>query len=145
MLKKTNFGSWIYATGENQEAAKDLGINTFKVKTTCFIICSVLAGFAGIIQSFRIKTVITSLGQGLELQAIASAVVGGASLMGGIGSAFGALIGTFLLSIIDNILILSRIDGNWFKFAVGALIVIAVILNTLTKNSADKIRLKDDD
>jgi ribose/xylose/arabinose/galactoside ABC-type transport system permease subunit len=50
-----------------------------------------------------------------------------------------------LLSIIDNILILSRIDGNWFKFAVGALIVIAVILNTLTKNSADKIRLKDDE
>ena len=145
MLKKTNFGSWVYATGENQEAAKDLGINTFWVKTTCFMICSVLAGFAGIIQSFRIKTVITSLGQGLELQAIASAVVGGASLMGGIGSAFGALIGTLLLSIIDNILILSRIDGNWFKFAVGALIVIAVILNTLTKNSADKIRLKDDE
>ena len=139
MLKKTNFGSWVYATGENQEAAKDLGINTFWVKTTCFMICSVLAGFAGIIQSFRIKTVITSLGQGLELQAIASAVVGGASLMGGIGSAFGALIGTLLLSIIDNILILSRIDGNWFKFAVGALIVIAVILNTLTKNSAGLI------
>ena len=61
------------------------------------------------------------------------------------GLCAGALIGTFLLSIIDNILILSRIDGNWFKFAVGALIVIAVILNTLTKNSADKIRLKDDD
>jgi len=145
ILKKTNFGNWIYATGENQNAAKDLGINTFKVKTTCFILCSVFAGFAGIIQSFRIRTVITSLGSGLELQAIASAVVGGASLMGGIGSAFGALIGTLLLSIIDNILILSRIDGNWFKFAVGALIVIAVILNTLTKNTADKIRLKDDE
>ena len=66
-------------------------------------------------------------------------------LYSALASAFGALIGTFLLSIIDNILILSRIDGNWFKFAVGALIVIAVILNTLTKNSADKIRLKDDD
>ena len=145
VLKKTNFGSWVYATGENPNAAKDLGINTFKVKTICFITCSVLAGFAGIIQSFRIKTVITSLGAGLELQAIASAVVGGAALMGGVGSAFGALIGTFLLSIIDNILILSRVDGNWFKFAVGALIVIAVILNTFTKNTADKIRLKDDE
>jgi ribose/xylose/arabinose/galactoside ABC-type transport system permease subunit len=145
VLKKTNLGNWIFATGENKHAAKDLGINTFRVKVICFVLCSVLAGFAGIIQSFRIGSVITSLGQGLELQAIASAVVGGASLMGGIGSAFGALIGTLLLSIIDNILILSRIDGNWFKFAVGALIVIAVILNTITKNSADKIRLKDDE
>ena len=145
VLKKTNFGNWIFATGENPKAAQDLGINTFKVKATCFVLCSILAGFAGIIQSFRIKTVITSLGQGLELQAIASAVAGGASLMGGIGSAFGALIGTLLLSIIDNILILSRVDGNWFKFAVGALIVIAVILNTVTKNTADKIRLKDDE
>ena len=145
VLKKTNLGNWIFATGENKDAAKDLGINTFRVKVICFVLCSVLAGFAGIIQSFRIGSVITSLGQGLELQAIASAVVGGASLMGGIGSAFGALIGTLLLSIIDNILILSRIDGNWFKFAVGALIVIAVILNTITKNSADKIRLKDDE
>ena len=60
ILKKTNFGSWIYATGENKQAANDLGINTFAVKTTCFIICSTLAGYAGIIQSLRIKTASTS-------------------------------------------------------------------------------------
>ena len=145
ILKKTNFGSWVFATGENKQAANDLGINTFAVKTTCFIICSTLAGFAGIIQSLRIKTAITSLGLGLELNAIAAAVVGGAALMGGIGSAMGALVGTFLLQMIDNILILSRVDGNWFKFGLGAMIIVAVILNTYTKNSADKIRLKEDD
>tara|TARA_B100001013_G_scaffold253768_1_gene158161 strand:- start:294 stop:1265 length:972 start_codon:yes stop_codon:yes gene_type:complete len=145
ILKKTNFGSWIYATGENKQAANDLGINTFAVKTTCFIICSSLAGYAGIIQSLRIKTAITSLGLGLELNAIASAVVGGASLFGGIGSAFGALVGTFLLAMIDNILILTRVDGNWFKFGLGIMIIIAVILNTYTKNRADNIRLKEDE
>ena len=145
ILKKTNLGSWIYATGENKQAANDLGINTFAVKTTCFIICSTLAGYAGIIQSLRIKTAITSLGLGLELNAIASAVVGGASLFGGIGSAFGALIGTFLLAMIDNILILTRVDGNWFKFGLGIMIIIAVILNTYTKNRADNIRLKEDE
>ena len=144
ILKKTNFGSWVYATGENKQAANDLGINTFAVKTTCFILCSTLAGFAGIIQSLRIKTAITSLGLGLELNAIAAAVVGGASLMGGLGSALGALVGTFLLQMIDNILILTRVDGNWFKFGLGAMIIIAVILNTYTKNRADKIRLKED-
>ena len=145
ILKKTNLGSWIYATGENKQAANDLGINTFAVKTTCFIICSTLAGYAGIIQSLRIKTAITSLGLGLELNAIASAVVGGASLFGGIGSAFGALVGTFLLAMIDNILILTRVDGNWFKFGLGIMIIIAVILNTYTKNRADNIRLKEDE
>ena len=145
ILKKTNFGSWIYATGENKQAANDLGINSFAVKTTCFIICSTLAGYAGIIQSLRIKTAITSLGLGLELNAIASAVVGGASLFGGIGSAFGALVGTFLLAMIDNILILTRVDGNWFKFGLGIMIIIAVILNTYTKNRADNIRLKEDE
>ena len=144
ILKKTNFGSWVYATGENKQAANDLGINTFAVKTTCFILCSTLAGFAGIIQSLRIKTAITSLGLGLELNAIAAAVVGGASLMGGLGSALGALVGTFLLQMIDNILILTRVDGNWFKFGLGAMIIVAVILNTYTKNRADKIRLKED-
>jgi len=144
ILKKTNFGSWVFATGENRQAANDLGINTFAVKTTCFILCSTLAGFAGIIQSLRIKTAITSLGMGLELNAIAAAVVGGASLMGGLGSAIGALVGTFLLQMIDNILILSRVDGNWFKFGLGAMIIVAVILNTFTKNRADKIRLKED-
>jgi len=144
ILKKTNFGSWVFATGENRQAANDLGINTFAVKTTCFILCSTLAGFAGIIQSLRIKTAITSLGMGLELNAIAAAVVGGASLMGGLGSAMGALVGTFLLQMIDNILILSRVDGNWFKFGLGAMIIVAVILNTFTKNRADKIRLKED-
>ena len=81
----------------------------------------------------------------MELNAIAAAVVGGASLMGGIGSALGALVGTFLLQMIDNILILTRVDGNWFKFGLGAMIIVAVILNTYTKNSADKIRLKEDD
>ena len=104
-----------------------------------------MAGYAGIIQSLRIKTAITSLGLGLELNAIASAVVGGASLFGGIGSAFGALIGTFLLAMIDNILILTRVDGNWFKFGLGIMIIIAVILNTYTKNKADNIRLKEDE
>ena len=81
----------------------------------------------------------------MELNAIAAAVGGGASLFGGIGSAFGALVGTFLLAMIDNILILTRVDGNWFKFGLGIMIIIAVILNTYTKNRADNIRLKEDE
>lgn len=143
-LRKTDFGSWIFATGGNTQAARDMGINTTMVKTTCFCICSVLAGFAGIILAFRIKAIVPSMGTGFELQAIAAAVIGGAALAGGIGSVAGAIIGALLIAFIENIIILARIDANWFKFAVGAMIVISVALNTWIRRTAERMRLGDD-
>ncbi len=140
-LRRTDFGSWIFATGGNQQAARDMGINTALVKTTCFCLCSVLAGFAGIILAFRIKAIVPSMGTGLELQAIAAAVIGGAALTGGIGSVAGAIIGALLIAFIENIIILLRIDANWFKFAVGAMIVVSVALNTWIRRTAERMRL----
>jgi ribose/xylose/arabinose/galactoside ABC-type transport system permease subunit len=140
-LRRTDFGSWIFATGGNTQAARDMGINTNLVKTTCFCICSVLAGFAGIILAFRIKAIVPSMGTGFELQAIAAAVIGGAALTGGIGSVFGAIIGALLIAFIENIIILSRVDANWFKFAVGAMIVVSVALNTWTRKSAERLKV----
>ena len=144
-LQRMDFGSWIFATGGNREAARDMGINTNLVKTVCFMLCSVLAGLAGMIQVFRIKAIIPSMGNGFELTAIAAAVIGGAALTGGIGSVAGAVIGALLIAFIENIIILVRIDANWFKFAVGAMIVIAVTLNTLTRVAADRIKIEDSD
>ena len=142
-LRRTDFGSWIFATGGNNQAARDMGINTALVKTTCFCLCSVLAGFAGIILAFRIKAIVPSMGTGFELQAIAATVIGGAALTGGIGSVAGAIIGALLIAFIENIIILSRIDANWFKFAVGAMIVVSVALNTWIRRSAERMRLVD--
>jgi ribose/xylose/arabinose/galactoside ABC-type transport system permease subunit len=143
-LRRTDFGSWIFATGGNTQAARDMGINTTLVKTTCFCICSVLAGFAGIILAFRIKAIVPSMGTGFELQAIAAAVIGGAALTGGIGSVIGAIIGALLIAFIENIMILSRIDANWFKFAVGAMIVVSVALNTWTRRTAERLKVGED-
>jgi ribose/xylose/arabinose/galactoside ABC-type transport system permease subunit len=143
-LRRTDFGSWIFATGGNTQAARDMGINTTLVKTTCFCICSVLAGFAGIILAFRIKAIVPSMGTGFELQAIAAAVIGGAALTGGIGSVIGAIIGALLIAFIENIIILSRIDANWFKFAVGAMIVVSVALNTWTRRTAERLKVGED-
>lgn len=139
-LRRTDFGHWIHATGGHPQAARDMGINTYRVKMACFIICSTLAGLAGIIQSFRVKVIVPNLGTGIELQAIAAAVIGGAALTGGIGAAAGAIIGAMLIAIIENILILSGINANWFNFAVGAMIVGAVVLNTYTRSSAEGTR-----
>ena len=119
-MSRTNFGNWVRATGGFLPAAQSMGIPTARVKIACFMICSVLAGFAGTIQVMRLGAPLPSIGEGLELQAVAAAVIGGASLAGGIGTIFGGIIGAALIRVIDNGLVLSQVDANWFKMAIGA-------------------------
>ena len=130
LLARTNFGNWVRSTGGFMPAAKAMGIPTARVKIACFMICSVLAGFAGTIQVLRLGSPLPSIGEGLELQAVAAAVIGGTSLMGGIGSIIGGIIGATLIRVIDNGMVMSQIDSNWFKFAVGALTIFAVVGNS---------------
>ena len=140
ILQRTNLGNWIYATGGQRQAADDMGIDTRRVKLFCFMLCSFLAGFAGLITTFRLRSALPSLGEGLELQAIAAAVIGGTSLMGGIGSIAGFLIGTVLIRAIDNGLVMARIDANWFRMAIGTLTILAVILNISLRARARKMK-----
>lgn len=140
VLRRMDFGHWIYATGGHPQAARDMGIKTERVKLACFMLCATLAGLAGIIQSFRIKVIVPNLGTGLEMQAIAAAVIGGVALTGGVGSILGAVVGTLLIAMIENILILSDVNANWFMFAVGAMIVVAVVLNTQTRLKAEGMK-----
>ena len=136
MLHFSNLGNWIYATGGQPQAAADMGVNTRRVKLFCFMLCSFLAGFAGMITTLRLRSALPSLGEGVELQAIAAAVIGGTALTGGIGSIIGFVVGTALIRVIDNGLVMSRVDANWFKFAIGALTILAVILNTWVRRRA---------
>jgi simple sugar transport system permease protein len=142
LLSLTNFGNWIKATGGQIDAANALGIPTSRVKMFCFILCSLLSGFAGIIQVFRLGSPLPSLGEGLELQAVAAAVIGGTSLFGGVGTVLGAIVGALLIRVIDNGLVLSRVDANWFKFAIGTLLVFAVIANTWLRRKSRAIKLE---
>lgn len=130
LLSRTNFGNWVRATGGFLPAANAMGIPTARVKIACFMICSVLAGFAGMIQVLRVGSPLPSMGEGLELAAVAAAVIGGTVLTGGIGSILGGIIGAILIRVIDNGLVLSRVDSNWFKFAIGALTILAVVGNS---------------
>ena len=140
MLHFSNLGNWIFATGGQRQAADDMGIDTRRVKLFCFMLCSFLAGFAGMITTFRLKSALPALGEGLELQAIAAAVIGGTALTGGIGSVIGIIVGTCLIRAIDNGLVMARIDANWFRFAIGALTIVAVILNTTVRQRARRMR-----
>jgi simple sugar transport system permease protein len=142
MMSLTNFGNWIRATGGQLDAAVNMGIPVNATKMICFMLCSVLAGFAGLIQVMRLGSPLPSLGEGLELQAVAAAVIGGTALTGGIGTVLGAIIGATLIRVIDNGLVLTRVDANWFKFAIGMLLILAVVSNSWLRRMARRIKLE---
>jgi simple sugar transport system permease protein len=144
LLSRTNFGNWVRATGGFMPAAAAMGIPTGKVKIACFMICSILAGVAGMIQSLRLNSFLPSIGEGMELQAVASAVIGGTSLSGGVGSILGGLIGATLIRVIDNGMVMSQIDANWFKFAIGALTIFAVVGNAWLRRRGRAMKVETD-
>jgi simple sugar transport system permease protein len=144
LLSKTNFGNWVRATGGFMPAAAAMGIPTGKVKIACFMICSVLAGFAGMIQSLRLNSFLPSIGEGMELQAVAAAVIGGTALAGGVGSIIGGLIGATLIRVIDNGMVMSQVDANWFKFAIGALTIFAVVGNAWLRRRGRAMKVETD-
>lgn len=142
LLSKTNLGNWIRATGGFLPAAQSMGIPTQRVKIMCFMICSLLAGLAGTIQVIRLGAPLPSIGEGIELQAVAAAVIGGTALTGGIGTILGGIIGATLIRVIDNGLVLSQVDANWFKMAIGVLTVFAVIVNAWLLKKAKDIKVE---
>jgi simple sugar transport system permease protein len=142
MMAKSNLGNWIRATGGHLEAASAMGVPARRVKLFCFILCSMMAGFGGIIQVFRLHSPLPSIGDGLELQAVAAAVIGGTALSGGIGTVLGAIVGALLIRVIDNGLVMTQVDANWFKFAVGALTIFAVVSNTWLRRTARRMKVE---
>jgi simple sugar transport system permease protein len=142
MLGGSNFGNWIHATGGFMDAAAAMGVPVRGVKMACFILCAMLAGFAGTIQVFRLGAPLPSIGDGLELQAVAAAVIGGTALTGGVGTVLGAIVGALLIRVIDNGLVLSRVDANWFKFAIGGLTIFAVVANSWLRQTARRIKVE---
>jgi len=135
-LQRSNFGNWIFATGGSGQAASDMGINTRRVKMICFMLCSVLAGFAGIIQTLRLKASLPSLGLGLELEAIAAAVIGGCLLTGGYGSAIGAAFGALIFGVVQQGIFYTGVNTDWFQVFLGVMLLIAVLFNTYIRKKA---------
>ena len=144
MLSLTNFGNWIKSTGGFIEAAASMGVPVNRVKIICFMLCSMLAGFAGLIQVLRLNSPLPSIGIGMELQAVAAAVIGGTALTGGVGTVLGAIIGALLIRIIDNGLVLTQVNANWFQFAIGFLTVFAVVANSWLRRTARRIKVQVD-
>jgi simple sugar transport system permease protein len=142
LLSATNLGNWMKATGGFLEASISSGVPARRVKLFSFVLCAVLAGFAGMIQVLRLGAALPSIGDGLELQAVAAAVIGGTALSGGIGNVLGAVVGALLIRVIDNGLVLTQVDANWFKFAVGSLTIFAVVANAWMRRTARHLKVQ---
>ncbi|MBA7704095.1 Ribose import permease protein RbsC [subsurface metagenome] len=123
------FGNWVYATGDNKEAARAMGINTDRVKTICFMIVGILCAFVGVIQLLRLGSFAATQGLGFELKAIAASVVGGTFLMGGVGSIAGVFLGALTIQILENGLILMRVPVFGISAFIGLAIILFVVLN----------------
>lgn len=133
VLRWTKFGRHIYAIGGNEHAATLTGVPVRPIKVAVYMISSLSAGIAGIIQTGWLGAITTNIGSGLELQVIAAAVIGGAALAGGVGTAFGALVGAALIEIIRNSLGLLGINAFWQGCFIGGAILLAVLFDRLRK------------
>lgn len=129
ILKYTVFGRSLFAIGGNKEAAMLSGIKTKHNYTITYVLCGVLAGFAGILTASWMSTGQPTAGDGYELDAIAASVIGGASLSGGAGSIWGTFGGVFLLQILTNIFNLVGLPSYYQRIAKGVIIVLALLLN----------------
>jgi simple sugar transport system permease protein len=129
ILTRTAYGNHVFAVGGKEEAARAMGINVRKIKLINFIICSVLAAFSGAIVLSRLLIISPVVGEGMELEAIAAAVIGGVSLRGGYGTIFGTFFGVILIAMVRNGLLLAGAPPYWYSAFVGIILLIATLLN----------------
>ena len=130
ILTQTKYGNHVSAVGGNAGTSKAVGINVNKVKIINFITCAVFAGLAGFTMFGRFHSIDPTAGTLLELEAIASAVIGGTLLTGGYGSIVGAFIGAFLIGVMRSGLILAGAPSYWYQGFIGVILVVSVIINT---------------
>lgn len=133
LFRFTVFGPMLYATGGNEEAARLAGIDTRRVKITAFCITGALAGIAGLLLTGRIRSGQPTLGEGLELQAVAAAVVGGMALTGGRGSIGGVALGVLLLTVLQNGLDITNVSSYWQQVVIGVVIFFALATDYLRR------------
>ncbi len=144
-LKWTGFGRQIYEVGSNADAAKISGISIDRVKITVYTINGAIAGLAGAMYTSLYASAQGNMATGAEMDVIAACVIGGVSLNGGQGSAFGVLLGAITIAIISKSLSLVGIDAFWQRALKGAVILLAVLVNVLVQRNAARKALEGRD
>ncbi len=129
MLNRTKPGRYFYALGSNPEAARLSGISARRFLPLAYVICGLFAGFAGMLSTSQTVSGQPNYDPNLALDAIAAAVIGGASLFGGEGTIFGSVLGALLIGVVDNGAVLLGVNPYWQDVILGALIWLAVLFD----------------
>ena len=140
ILNKTAFGRHVYAVGGNAKAAEASGINPKTVVFKAYLMDGILTGIASMILMARLNSGVPGAGLTYEMDAITAVVVGGTSMSGGSGTLVGTIFGAIIVGIINNVQTLLGVDSNVQRIVKGCIIVGAVIIDVVTKNSAKKAR-----
>ena len=130
----TTTGRRIFALGGNEEATRISGINVTKLKFLCFILSGVTAAFAGILNASKLGVCQPTAGNGFEMDAIASVVIGGSSLSGGEGTVIGTIIGAAIIGVLRNALVLLSVDSYFQTLIIGTVIIVAVSIDQVRKS-----------
>jgi len=130
-LRKTVLGRRIYAIGGNEETARVSGIKVKNVKLIVYVLSGVMASISGMATAGRLGVAQSTAGQGYELEAIAAVIIGGASVTGGIGTVFGAIIGAAIMGVLKNGLVLLSVSAYWQQAIIGCVIILAVSMDQL--------------
>ncbi len=134
----TRFGRYVYAIGGNKEAAMLSGINIKKTTFLIYVIMGVMCSVSSVIYTARLNAATAAAGQSMEMDAIASAIIGGTSTMGGEGSVFGAIIGAFIMSSIDNGMSIMNLPPQVQYIDKGLVLLMAVWLDVASKKNRSK-------
>jgi ribose transport system permease protein len=134
-LRKTVFGRQVLATGGNAEVARIAGINTEAVKIICYMQTGMMAALAGMLLMAQLNVGQPEIGNGWELDVIASVVIGGVSLFGGLGTVAGAFLGLLIMQVVRSGLVVSGVNTHWQTVAVGVIMIGAVGLDLLRRRA----------
>jgi inositol transport system permease protein len=134
LLRCTRYGRQVYAVGGNPEAARLSGLRVSRVLTSVYSIMGFLAGLGGFVLSARLSSAEAVAGEGYELRVIASVVIGGTSLFGGLGGIGGTVVGTVLIGVLLNGLVIMNVSPYYQQVIIGVIIVLAVAFDTFVKS-----------
>lgn len=138
ILAHTRFGTNVYAIGSNETAAQLSGINVSRTKTIVFMISGVTAAVGGLIMSARLGSGQSTMGELDVMDTVASVVIGGTSMRGGVGKIRGTIVGVLIITTIRNGLNLMHVNSYWQQVAIGILIIVSVMIDQLSKGELKK-------
>lgn len=142
LVKKTKTGRYIYAIGNNREAATILGIKVDNIRVILYAIVGLISALAGVLYVARLGSSQSSIGVNWPMNSIASAVIGGVALTGGVGNPAGALIGATIISVISNLIVLMGVSVYWQSAVSGIVVVLAISFSSISAMVANKRQRK---